>query len=159
LLTQNLQIIDVGTSVCAFTNTLLVAKSSSRQKRKRERFFSQKTSGEEVSASLGYALRTMERLILPIRASKTEAPPKKIGGFPRPRGRNNSRWKKGERTNIARTNPKTPRNKCYIRQDGTNPWRPQSSLTSRTAEMRYRSQISTERGRSKSGKVRRDTGG
>ena len=31
--------------------------------------------GEEVSVSLGYALRTMDRLTPPIRVSKTEAPP------------------------------------------------------------------------------------
>jgi hypothetical protein len=33
-------------------------------------------SGEEASVSLGYALRTTDRLTPPIRASKTEAPPK-----------------------------------------------------------------------------------
>ena len=67
-------------------------------------------SGEEVSVSLGYALRTTDRLTPPIRASKTEAPPKTRWN---PKMKNlgmNQRKipgrKKEKDQNRARTNPK-----------------------------------------------------
>jgi hypothetical protein len=72
-------------------------------------------SGEEVSVSLSYALRTTDRLTPLIRASKTEAPPKtrwnpKIINLGMNQ-RNNSGRKKEKDQNRASTNPKNARNK------------------------------------------------
>jgi hypothetical protein len=82
-----------------------------------------------VSVSLGYALRTMDRLTPPSVCPKRKHRPKR-GGFPREQVRDETKQRvpggKRIRTNRAKTNPKTPRSKCYIRPDGTNPWRPQS---------------------------------
>jgi hypothetical protein len=88
-------------------------------------------SGEEVSVSLGFALRTTDRLTPPIRASKTEAPlkswwnPKKINLGMKPK--KDSQAEKGDGPNKDRTIPKTPGNKCHIMPDGTKPCRPRSN--------------------------------
>ncbi len=85
-------------------------------------------SGEEVSVSLSYALRTIDRPTPPIRASKTEVPPKTRWN-PKMKNlgmnqRNNPGRKKEKDQNRASTNPKTPGTKRHIMPDGTKPCRP-----------------------------------
>ena len=90
-----------------------------------------KSSGEEVSVSLGYALRTTDRLTPPIHASKTEAPTK-TRWIPKMKnlGINQRKipgWKKEMDQNRAKSNPKMLGRKCHIMSDGTKPCRPQSN--------------------------------
>ncbi len=88
--------------------------------------YCRRISGEEESVSLGYALRTTDRLTHPIRASKTEAPPK-TRWIPKMKNLGINQRKipgreKGRRTkNRAKSNAKMTGTKCHIMPDGTKP--------------------------------------